>query len=142
MEKKTTVKSIEINAPVSKVWEAITDPVSIRNWAAAFGHGTHADSEWKAGSIIEWKDMGGNVGAKGIITRMDECEQLKVDFFDDFKLSNPEDLGEYSEIYDLSGDDERTTLKVTIGPIEERYVKSFDTMWDRAMINIKNLCEN
>lgn len=57
MEKKTFKNSIELNATPGKVWKIVTDPALIKEWASAFGHGTHADSEWKVGSIVEWKDM-------------------------------------------------------------------------------------
>jgi uncharacterized protein YndB with AHSA1/START domain len=142
MEKKTLKRSLILNAPASRVWEIVSDPEQIKTWASAFGHGTHADSDWKVGSEVVWKDMGGNVGAKGIITKMDPEKELRVDFFDDVKMADPEQLGEYSEIYSITSNEDSTTLEVSAGPLEEKYYNGFISMWDRAMENIKKLAEN
>jgi uncharacterized protein YndB with AHSA1/START domain len=141
MEKETYKNSIELNASLGRVWKIVTEPALIKEWASAFGHGTHADSEWKVGSTVEWKDMGGNIGAKGIISNMEPEKELRVDFFDDVKMTDPAELGEYSEIYSMKNDGDVTTLTITMGPLEHKYMKGFVPMWDRAFKLIKNLAE-
>lgn len=141
MEKKTLKRSLKLNAPAPRVWEIVSDPELIKQWASAFGHGTHADSDWKVGSEIAWKDMGGNVGAKGIIKKMEPEKELRVDFFDDVKMTDPEQLGDYSEIYSITTEGDNTTLEISAGPLDEKYFTGFVPMWDRAMENIKKLAE-
>lgn len=141
MEKKTFSNSLNLNSSPDRVWKIVTEPALIKEWASAFGHGTHADSDWKVGSVVEWKDMGGNVGAKGIISKMEPEKELRVDFFDDVKMTDPAQLGEYSEIYTIESDGDTTTLTVTTGPLDEKYINGFVPMWEKAFIYIKKLAE-
>lgn len=141
MEKKTFTNSLKLNSTPDCVWKIVSDPVLIREWASAFGHGTHADSDWKVGSVVEWKDMGGNIGAKGIISKMEPERELRVDFFDDVKMTDPALLGEYSEIYTIESDGDTTTLTVTTGPLDEKYINGFVPMWEKAFTYIKKLAE-
>ena len=60
----TIEKSIEIDAPIEKVYEVLTNPELVRGWASAFSEGTYAETDWQPGSTVEWKDKSGNVGAK------------------------------------------------------------------------------
>ena len=44
-------ESISINAPVGKVWDALTNPEVIKQYM----FGTNVISDWKEGSPIVWK---------------------------------------------------------------------------------------
>jgi uncharacterized protein YndB with AHSA1/START domain len=66
MNKLSVLVKQEINAPVSKVWQALTDPTQIKQYL----FGTNASSDWKKGSPItysgEWNgkaytDKGTNI---------------------------------------------------------------------------------
>ena len=51
MANKLSVKvSRDINAPVSKVWQALTDPALIKQYL----FGTETKSDWKKGSSITY----------------------------------------------------------------------------------------
>ena len=49
--KLSATAGIEINAPVSKVWQAFTDPAMIKEYL----FGTTAVSDWKKGSSVTYK---------------------------------------------------------------------------------------
>lgn len=134
-------KSIEINAPASKVWEVLITPDLVREWISAFGEGTYAESDWNVGSEIAWKDNEGNIGAKGIITVMEPEKKLKADYYDEVNMSPPDPLGKYSEVYLLSGDNNVTTLSIKAGPLDEKYTRMCTPMWDGAVQNIKKVAE-
>ena len=52
MENKLVAKAcVEINAPVTKVWDALTNTKLIKKYM----FGTEAVSDWKEGSKIVWK---------------------------------------------------------------------------------------
>lgn len=65
----TSDASIEINASSDKVWQAITDPATVKEWS----FGTTVESDWKAGSPIifrgEWN--GQSYEDKGIIQKIE-----------------------------------------------------------------------
>ena len=48
-------KSVEINAPVSKVWRVFTDPVLTRQMGGEYV------SEWEVGSSFSWKSLDGQI---------------------------------------------------------------------------------
>jgi len=50
MNKLSVLVKQEINAPVSKVWQALTDPAQIKQYL----FGTNASSDWKKGSPITY----------------------------------------------------------------------------------------
>ncbi len=56
MEKLFVNKTIEINAPASKVWDALTRREFTDQWAPQFTGGAefHIDSDWKLGSPVVW----------------------------------------------------------------------------------------
>ena len=64
-----TSASVMINAPVERVWEALTVPEQIKQWF----FGVDTESDWKAGSALvhrgEWK--GKIYVDKGEILRID-----------------------------------------------------------------------
>lgn len=72
---------------------------------------------------------------------MEPEKELRVDFFDDVKMTDPAALGDYSEIYSMESDGDKTTLTITTGPLDEKYINGFVPMWDRAFKLIKNLAE-
>lgn len=50
MNKLSVLVKQEINAPLSKVWQALTDPAQIKQYL----FGTNASSDWKKGSSITY----------------------------------------------------------------------------------------
>ena len=52
--------SIDIKAPREKVWKVLWEDATYRDWTSVFAEGSHAKSDWKEGSRIEFLDPGGN----------------------------------------------------------------------------------
>ncbi len=85
MNKRFIAKaSISINAPVGKVWNALTNPEVIKQYM----FGTNVISDWKEGSPIFWKGewQGKKYEDKGVILKLE-----------------PESLIQYSHFSPLSG---------------------------------------
>ena len=63
MPKLFVEKTIEINAPASKVWDVLTNPEHTGEWAPEFSGGTEfrIESNWKLGSPVLWRGQDGNV---------------------------------------------------------------------------------
>ena len=66
---------ININVPVKKAWDALTDPSMIRKYM----FGTNVESKWKKGSTITWKGEweGKKYEDKGIILQVDKEKKLQ-----------------------------------------------------------------
>jgi uncharacterized protein YndB with AHSA1/START domain len=77
MSKLFVDKTIEINAPASKVWDVLTRREQTAEWAPEFAGGAefHIESEWKLGSRVLWKDRDGNVIVEGEVTALERRRQ-------------------------------------------------------------------
>jgi uncharacterized protein YndB with AHSA1/START domain len=103
--------SIEINAPATKVWEALINPEMIKQYL----FGTEAKSDWKVGSPITYTGVweGKTYEDKGTILEF-VPEKLLVSTYWSSMSGTPDAPENYQKVsYELSGDDKITTLTIT-----------------------------
>lgn len=112
MNKTFTSKSaIAINAPTSKVWDALTKPELIKQYL----FGTEVTTDWQVGSPIiykgEWE--GKAYEDKGKVLQIEKEKLLVSTFWS--SLSALADIPEnYKTVrYELSADDKGTRLTIT-----------------------------
>ncbi len=111
MNKKFIAKaSIYINAPVGKVWDALTNPEVIRQYM----FGTNVISDWKKGSPIIWKgEWGGKkYEDKGVILKLEPERLIQYSHFS--PLSGQQDLPEnyHTVAIELSGKGKQTLVSL------------------------------
>jgi len=103
--------SITINAPASKVWEALTQPDLIKQYL----FGTEVTTDWQVGSPITYKGIweGKPYEDKGKILQIEKGKLLVSTFWS--ALSGKPDVPEnYQTIrYELSTDGDGTKLTLT-----------------------------
>lgn len=136
---KAQVKTI-INAPVSKVWNALTKPEIIKQYF----FGTNTVTDWEPGSPIkftgEWE--GKRYEDKGTIMEMVYQKLIKYSYWS--SMSGIEDKPENYVIvtYELSGDDYNVTLTITQENIPDEQMKEHSIEnWKKVVNNLKNLLE-
>ncbi|MGV3766256.1 MAG: SRPBCC family protein [Chitinophagaceae bacterium] len=142
VETARIVLSIEINASPARTWAVITGKETLRRWAAAFGEGTWAETNWVQGSEVVWKDNEGNTGAKGIILVNEPGSLLKTGYYDDIRSAPPTPLGEYTEIFALAEKAGDTILSTDAGPLSLKHIKAHQPMWEDALKRIKKIAES
>lgn len=130
--------SIQINAPASRVWEALTTPELIKQYF----FGTDAVSEWTAGSPIifrgEWQ--GKKYEDKGTILEVVPQKLFRYSYWS--SMSGIEDKPEnYANItYALSEDNHVTTLTITQENIPDEKMKAHsEENWNKVLAGLKNL---
>jgi uncharacterized protein YndB with AHSA1/START domain len=71
--------STTIDAPAAKVWDALVNPASIKEYM----FGTNVSSDWKEGSAITWKGewQGKAYEDKGVIRKLDAPRVLQYTHF-------------------------------------------------------------
>jgi len=112
MNNKFTAKATStINAPASKVWDALTDPSLIKQYL----FGTEVNTDWQVGSPItykgEWEDK--TYEDKGKILQI-EPEKLLVSTFWSSLAGLPDVPENYKTIqYELSPENGGTKLTIT-----------------------------
>ena len=139
-------KSIDIQAPVAKIWHVITSDESV----AVFMLGMKPQTDWKEGSPITW--IGRHEGeehnmAKGFIQKLAPNKTLQYSFF--YGGYGHADVPEHYqtvvlELESLNGEQSRLTAQqgdYSIFEDGETYVKHADDFWTRAILKIKELSE-
>jgi uncharacterized protein YndB with AHSA1/START domain len=141
MEKGLIAKiTVTINAPVEKVWEALTTPALIKQYF----FGTDTVSDWKVGSPLIFRGTweGKPYEDKGIIQKIDPPSLLEFTYRTSF--SQDADIPEnYSLItYRLKPLNNGTELTVTQdkNATEERK-QHMEENWGMILKNLKELLE-
>ena len=140
--------SITINAPASKVWDALVNPEQTKKYM----FGSEALSDWKIGSPLLWK---GQYEGREMVFVKGHVVDIKPERFLEYTVIDPnstiEDIPEnYLNItYELSPDNGNTVLKVTQGDYskvaegERRFKESSNNGegWNPILVEIKKLVE-
>ena len=141
MTNKLSAKTgIEINAPVSNVWQALTDPALIKEYL----FGTNAITDWKKRSSItyrgEWE--GKQYEDKGVIVDIIPQRLLHTTYWS--PLGGTEDKPEnYANvIYELKPDGDKTIVTLVQDNIaDEAGVKHMEKNWSIVLQGMKKLLE-
>jgi uncharacterized protein YndB with AHSA1/START domain len=141
MANKLSVKTgININAPVSKVWQALTDPAMIKEYL----FGTNTVSDWKKGSSItysgEWE--GKQYEDKGEIIDIVPEKLLHTTYFSGMsgKEYKPENYA--NVIYEVTPQNGSTTVTISQDNIDdEKGVEHMKKNWGMVLDGMKKLLE-
>ncbi len=132
--------STTINAPASKVWEALTKPELIKQYM----FGTDVVTDWKVGSPITYKGewQGKRFEDKGRIVKFEREKRLVSTHWS--PLSGVPDTPEnyHTVTYELSGQDGKTQVTVTQdnNASEEEKADS-ERNWQMMLDSLKKLLE-
>ena len=130
----------KINAPVSKVWDALTNPEQIKKYF----FGTNAISDWKVGSPLEFKGEweGKEYHDKGTILKSEKNKLFQYTYLS--SMSGKEDIPEnYATVtYELSAKNGSTTLKILQDGNETQESKQHSEQnWSYVLNSMKDLLE-
>jgi uncharacterized protein YndB with AHSA1/START domain len=132
--------SITIDAPVEKVWRALTTPELIKTWF----FGVDTESDWEAGSSIvhrgEWQ--GKPYEDRGEILKIDPPRLLVHTHWSDTS-GLPDAPENYQEVtWALSEHDGATELAITEHNIPSEEAKALsEESWRTVLTNLKKLLE-
>jgi uncharacterized protein YndB with AHSA1/START domain len=149
MKKLFVDKTIEINAPRSKVWDALTKQEYTDQWAPEFSSGGpqfHIESDWKPGNPVLWKGQDGKVIVEGNVTAHEPNKLLRFTVFDVRSAERPPVTEEDGITYRLSGKNGKTILQVLQGDFAvmaegKKYRDLSAETWDRVLPKVKELAE-
>ena len=132
--------SIEIEAPVARVWDALTNPEIIKQYF----FGTNAISDWQVGSPLEFRGQweGKPYVDKGVILQSQPEKLFQYTYYSSFsKLpDSPENYANIS--YELNEEDGLTTLTVKQENVaNEEARKHSEENWSHVLTSLKNLLE-
>jgi uncharacterized protein YndB with AHSA1/START domain len=149
MEKLFVDKTIDINAPAAKVWDAITKPEYTKVWALEFSSGGpqfQIESTWEHGSPVYWKGEDGTIIVEGNVTSLKQNKLLRFTVFDVRFSERPEVSEEDGITFELSEENGVTTLHILQGDFSsmtdgKKYRDLSAEIWDKVLPAIKRLAE-
>ena len=133
--------TININAPTSKVWDALTKPDLIKQYM----FGTQVTTDWKVGSPITYKGEwnGKAYEDKGKVLQIEPDKLLVSTFWS--SLSGLTDIPEnYKTVsYELSAEGRGTNLTITQDNNDsQEEANHSEQNWKMVLEGIKKLLEN
>lgn len=139
VETDSFTESIRISARLKDIWNIVLNPNN--QWGIAFGGGAFAETDWKEGSSIIWRDTEHNIGANGMVEVHQPEEYLQLHYYDDVEPKPEATLGDYYEKLRIVSDGDGFILVVAIGEIAKSDISSHQEMWGNALSIIKRIAE-
>lgn len=132
--------SIQINAPIYKVWDALTNPGLINKYM----FGTVVISDWNEGSSILWRGTweGKSYEDKGMILKKVPLKTLKISHFSPLSGLPDEEENYHTLIYNLSSFGTETTLHFSQdNNLNEKSRDHSQKNWEMMLEKLKNILE-
>ena len=136
----TTSASIEIRAPASRVWEALTTPDLIREWF----FGVDTETDWREGSAIVHRGeyQGQSYEDKGTILTFEPEHRLVHTHWSPVS-GLPDEPENHQEVtWGLTERDDATELTVSEVNVPSEEAKAVsEQAWEGALRGLKDLLE-
>ena len=138
--------STTIAAPKERIWQAMLDDATYRQWTSAFQEGSYAITDWKEGSKALFLTPSGNGMFSKIVAHRPN-EFLSITNLGILKngveVTDSDEAKGWAgglENYSLHGTANRSTLTVEMDVADE-YKKYFEETWPRALGKLKQIAE-
>jgi hypothetical protein len=135
-----------INAPREKVWNALWNDATYREWTSVFAPGSKAETDWKKGSKVLFLDGKG----QGMVSRIADNRPNEYMSFEHlgYVADGVEDT-ESEKVKQWAGAKENYTLKNVNGKTEvivdmditDEYKDYFVETWPKALEKLKEIAE-
>ncbi len=135
------VKTVTIDAPRAKVWDALTNPAKVKKYM----HGTNLSTDWKVGSPIAWKGewKGKSYADKGTVLAFEPPRLLKNTHWSPMGGTPDEPENYHTVTYELAEDGGKTTLTLTQdnNATQDEADKMAQDNWRPMLLGLKETVE-
>lgn len=139
--------SIDIKADKAKIWKALWDDASYRDWTSVFFSGSHAVTDnWEEGSRVMFLSPDNN-GMYGTIEKHVPNEIMAFKHIGNVVNGKPQPVDEETrkwtgamEVYTLTEGAEGNHLSVELDTLEN-YIDSMKSVFPKALERVKALSE-
>lgn len=132
--------SVTIDAPATRVWEALTTPDLIKRYF----FGTTAISDWQVGNPIIFKGeyKGKSYEDKGTILRSEPYTILSYKYLSSMSGMDDEPENYVTVTYRLSERNDTTEITVTQDNIRDQKMKEHSEQnWEKVLLGLKDMLE-
>jgi uncharacterized protein YndB with AHSA1/START domain len=139
--------TIDIAAPVARVWDCMLDPLAYRDWTSAFCEGSYYEGRWAQGSRIRFLDPDGN-GMEAIVEESRPHERVALKLVGDLTEGRPTPGSTMAnntarEIYEFSATASGgTRLAIHLSGWEDGFADMMAGLWPKALQRLKALSES
>ena len=126
----------EIEAPASRVWEALTDPDQIKEYM----FGSQVETSWEVGSPITWNGEyeGRPYQDKGEVLTYDEPRELSVTHYSPLAGQDDKPENYHTLVYTLDEKGGTTSLALTQDNCaDEQEAEQFSANWQQMLDGLK-----
>lgn len=148
---KTLHYYIQINAPVSRVYETMLDAEGFKRWTAIFQPTSRFDGSWDKGSTIRFladDEHGVTCGMVSYIRENIPNELVSIEhkghIQDGKEITTGKDVEAFAgglEEYTFQDTDHGTQLQVRTDTLPE-WINYFEETWPKALKKLKEMCES
>jgi hypothetical protein len=139
---------VSIAAPREVVWNSLWEDTSYRDWTSEFAPGSHAITDWKKGSNIQFLDGNGQGMFSKVADRRDnEFMSIKhlgmiVNGVEQPNAAGSDEWEGY-ENYTIrqNGNDSELTVDLQFGDVPQQHIDEFDKIFPKALNRLKRLAE-
>lgn len=135
------IKSVTIDAPRAKVWDALTNPLKVKQYM----HGTTMSTDWKVGSPITWTGewQGQSYEDKGTVLAVEPERLLKTTHWSPMGGSQDEPENYHTVTYELAEQGGKTILILTQdnNATQEEADKMAENNWGPMLQGLKETAE-
>jgi len=142
--------SITIHAPKGKVWHAMLEDKTYRQWTEAFGSGSHFIGSWEEGTDIKFLAPNNEGGVMGMVSRIKTNRPYQYISIEHLGMiqNGQEDTSSEAvkgwigalENYTFQENNGSTELTIDTDTIDE-YQKMFEDIWPKALQKLKEIAE-
>ena len=135
------IKSVTIDAPRAKVWDALTTPLKVKQYM----HGTTMSTDWKVGSPITWTGewQSQSYEDKGTVLAVEPERLLKTTHWSPMGGSQDEPENYHTVTYELAEQGGKTILILTQdnNATQEEADKMAENNWGPMLQGLKETAE-
>ena len=146
MQRTSIKKSVQINAEPEEIWQVLTEDRFNRAWYTDFSEGSYAETDWKEGSKVLFKDTSGRgMFSKVVESKPNEIISMEHQgvLMDNKEVFDSEEAASWKgcrETYRISQQEGHCLFSVE-QDIPGEYRDAFLSMWDKALNKIQELAE-
>jgi uncharacterized protein YndB with AHSA1/START domain len=128
-----------INAPLEKVWNALTNPELV----AKYLFGTKQETNWKVGSPIKWSGEyeGTKYVDKGTVLEYNANEKLSYSYLSSWSAMEDKEENYLFVVYKVNALGKNTELTITQSNYSEEKAKDSIKNWTAVIDGLKKLVE-
>ena len=133
---------VRIHAPKAKVWHAMLDDATYREWTSVFAEGSYYEGSWSKGASIKFLGPQGD-GMLAEIAESKPNEFVSIRHLGVLTQGVPAAPGfePAYENYTFTAKDGGTEVKVDLLHLPSEWVAMFQDLWPKALAKLKIVSE-